>query len=62
MDPTLTLEDSRAFFERAAMCRFEEDAWAEIKMLMAERFGDNEKDKIYYLVGLALRTKEAMKA
>ena len=57
-----TLEESRRFFERAADCRFPDDAWEEIKLLMSERFGDDEKSKIYYLVGLALRTKEAREA
>ena len=62
MSLTPTLEESKRFFERAADCRFSQDAWEEIKLLMAERFGDDEKSKIYYLVGLALRTKEAREA
>ena len=62
MSLTPTLEESRRFFERAADCRFSPDAWEEIKLLMAERFGDDEKSKIYYMVGLALKLKEAREA
>lgn len=57
-----TLEESRRFFERAADCRFSPEAWEEIKLLMAERFGDDEKSKVYYMVDLALKTKEARRA
>ena len=57
-----TLEESRRFFEMSAGCRIEDDSWDEIKRLMDKRFGSDEKRKVYYMVDLALKTKEAREA